>query len=316
MTRKKKNSPSSQLDTSEPHSDLWLILVGLALILLGFGLTLFFDPNSFIEKLIYGFIVEVGFAFSIAWGVGRTVEKGARKEFNDYVQRSGRVLSQNVFGYLYSVNFPRSAFKVMEDHIFSQPIIKTRQVIEMELIDPEPDSEWVKMRCQFDYTLKNMADTVINHPVRFHASKIAGMDEPPDHEIGLKSLTIGDDQIDPSRFEEIDRSAEDEVGQQKFVEEVVLGPKEEVRVRVTFIQHKRVNDNDLWQSNSVCEGFELNFRYNPDLFDLFLEPVHPSNKFKSDLGPTNGDNCRRVEIEQALLPKNGVFMWWNRKVVK
>jgi len=264
-------------------------------------------------KLIIGFLTEIGFAFVIAWAVAHLVEKGARREYDQYTQEKSKLISQNVFGYLYSVKFPRSAFRVLEEHVFSQPIIKTVTKLEYELLDGEVAPGWIKMRCEFDYTLKNLSDTAIEHPVRFHTSKVSGLNEPKVDGIGLQSLIVGDDVIAEERFGEIDNAAPDDVGLHKYLVTRSIAPNSELRVRVTFTQLKRSNDNDLWQSNSVCEGIELKLRYNPDAYNVFVEAVHPSSTFDSDIGPSGGNRCRTVRIDKALLPKNGVFMWWNAK---
>ncbi|GAA3864718.1 hypothetical protein GCM10022404_13770 [Celeribacter arenosi] len=47
------------------------------------------------------------------------------------------------------------------------------------------------------------------------------------------------------------------------------------------------------------------------VYKLFIEPVHPANKFDADFGPNGADCCRTVRIDQTLLPKNGLFIWWN-----
>jgi hypothetical protein len=317
----------SDEDTNVSHfSEYKTLYIGLVFIFVGLVFVILANPQLFWQKLLSGFVVEVGFAFAIAWVVGATIERRAKHEHNLRVEKQASVLrgefqdrernlsqrlSQNVFAYLYSVNFPRSAFKVMEDYIFSQKVIKKRQYLEYEICDPVDSSGWIVMRCHFDYKLVNLSDEMIEHPVRFHASKVSGLDHPKVDGLGLISMFIRDVQIDPSKFPAMDQAAPDVIeGQQKFEEKISISPGEEVRVRVTFKQLKRVNDNDLYQSNAICESLELKLRYNPKVFNAFVEAVHPSEKFTINQFD-QGDNYRIVTIEEPLLPKNGVFMWWN-----
>lgn len=289
------------------------MVLGILVIVVSLALFLSFPPKSWLEKLLYGFPLEIGFAFVIAWVVANLVESKARQEYDRYTQEKARLISQNVFGYLYSVNFPRSAFSVLEDFVFSPAIIKTYQKLDYELITPEVEPGWVKMRCEFDYSLKNVSEKTVEHDLRFHFSKIAGLNEPEVEGLGLQSLVIGDQSIPSEQFDALDHAAEDEIGRQRFLVVRSIPANSELRVRVTFVQLKRVDDNDLYQSGSVCENLELKLRYDPTYFDVFIEPIHPSNSFDSDIEPCGGDNCRIVRIDQALLPKNGVFMWWNKK---
>lgn len=297
--------------TEGKRHQTWPLYLGLALIFLGLGLLLYFHPESLFYKILIGGVTEVGFAFLIAWVVAIIIEQSARREYDKYTQEKAVLISQNVFGYLYSVSFPRSAFTAMEKHVFEAPVIKTKQLLSYELPDHEVAPGWLKMKCEFDYTLKNLSDKAVRHNVRFHVSKVCGLNEPAVPGIGLQTLVIGDDVIPAERFSEINEAEPDEVGQERFVVERLIGAGEELRVRVTFSQIKRTMDNDLWQSNSVCENLEVKLRYNPEIHQVFAEPVHPVKKFAFDAGPCNGDQCRTVRIDTALLPSNGIFMWWN-----
>jgi hypothetical protein len=291
----------------------WTIIVGVLFVFVGLFFALHFHVETLGPKLLIGFVTEIGFALLIAWGVAHVIERGARKEYDNYTKEKAQIISQNVFGYLYSVKLPRSAFDVMEEHIFKAPIIKTEQKLEYELLDPEDDSGWIKMRCEFDYTLKNISDSVVKHPVRFHASRVSVIGAPDIPGLGLQSLFIGPEEIPADKFPEIDLAAADDVGIQKYQVDREIQPNAELRVRVRFVQLKRVDDNDLYQTNTVTESFELKLRYNADMFDVFIEAVHPSSKFDGDIIQNGGRRCRTVSIDQALLPKNGVFMWWNKK---
>lgn len=294
----------------------WTIVSGLLLVGVGFATLLIVAADKLYVKLLIGVPIEVGFAFIIAWVVGLTVEREARRELSDHALAHSHTISENVFKYLYSVKLPRDVFNVVADYVFKEPVIKTRQLLEFELYPPADGSDWIKMRCSFDYTLKNISEQDIDHPIKFHTSKVSGLNEPKDSSVGLASLIIGDRVIDKERFEEIDKAAPDDVGQQKYQEIERIPKNSELRVQITFYQHKRVNDNDLFQTNCVCEKTDIRVRFDPDVFNLFLEPVHPSNKFDSFIEPNHGaDNCIRAQINRPLLPKNGVFMWWNRKEV-
>jgi hypothetical protein len=289
----------------------WAWVTGIIFIFLGLTTLLVVKPTDLVPKILLGVLTEVGFALLIAVCVAKVIEKGARQENDRYTLEKAQLISRNVFAYLYSVHFPKSAFSVLQDFVFGAPIIKTYQKLDYELLDPTDRSGWVKMRCEFDYTLRNLSDKVIEHPIRFYTSEVSGGKAPEFPGLGLQSLVIENVAIDPSRFPDIDKASADDVGEKKYEVVRTLLPNVDLRVRVTFVQVKKVEDNDLWLSNSVCEGLELKFRYNPEVYNVFLKPVHPADSFDTDIKPTVGDPCWTVGISRALLPKNGVFMWWN-----
>jgi hypothetical protein len=291
----------------------WACLAGVTFIFLGLTAILVFKPVDLAPKILLGVLTEVGFALLIAWCVATVIEKGARQENDRYTLEKAQLISRNVFAYLYSVHFPKSAFSVLQDYVFSAPIIKVYQKLDYELLNPSDASGWVKMRCEFDYTLRNLSDKPIEHPIRFYTSAVSGGKAPELPGVGLQSLVIGSRVIDPSRFPEIDKASPDDVGEKKYEVVETLLPNVNLRVRVTFVQVKKIEDNDLWLSNSVCEGLELKFRYDPKVYDLYMKPVHPSDTFDTDIKPTDGDRCWTVGVSRTLLPKNGVFMWWSKR---
>jgi uncharacterized membrane protein (DUF485 family) len=292
-------------------SSNWTLVVGTVFIFLGLFLLLVFPPGTLLAKLFVGFVTEIGFALLIAWGVAAIVERGAREEYDRYTQEKALVISRNVFGYLYNVRFPRNVFSTIEEYVFKIPVIKTQQRLDYHLLEPEDSSGWMRMKCEFDYVLKNISDHIVNHPIRFHVSEVSGASQPELGGVGLQSLVVGGEMIPSSMFPVLDKASQDHVGEKRYELVRSIPPDGELRVRVTFIQAKRVEDNDLWTSNSVCQNLELKFRYDPSVYNAFVIPVHPSNRFDTDIPPNGGSNCRTVTIDSALLPKNGVFMWWN-----
>jgi hypothetical protein len=292
-------------------SSNWTWISGAVLIFIGLLLLLLINPTELVHKLLIGFITEIGFALLIAWGVAMVVERGAREEYDRYTQEKARVISQNVFGYLYNVRFPRNVFSTVEEYVFKVPVVKTHQRLDYHLLNPEGNSGWMRMRCEFDYILKNVSDQTIAYPIRFHVSQVSGMSPPNLAGLGLQSLVIGEDVVPSSRFSELDRASPDHVGEKRYEIVKDIAPDAELRVRVTFIQPKRVEDNDLWTSNSVCQNVELKFRYDPSIYNAFVIPVHPSNRFDTNIPPNGDSNCHTVTIDSALLPKNGLFMWWS-----
>lgn len=290
--------------------------IGIVFVAIGITLILAFPPKSLMYKIIYGVVTELGFAAIIAWGVAVTLEKSAREEYDQYTQEKARVISKNVFGFLYGVHLPKRVFKAIETHLFKPKVIKTSQKLEYELLKPDAaNREWIKMRCEYDYVLQNLSDeTIRNHPVRFYVSDPTDSEAPKMDGLGLQSLTIGRENIEKSQFDDLDKAAPDGDGIRKYEKLVDIEPQDSIRVQVTFFQSKRIMDNDLYQTSCITENFELRLRYDPAVYDVYIEAVHAETNFDRDIPAHNGSHCRTVSIETALLPGNGVFMWWKYKL--
>ncbi len=294
-----------------------IVLVGgIVFILIGLTLILIFPPKTLLWKILFGGITEIGFAGVIAWCVAFIIEKSAREDYDRYTQEKARLISKNVFGFLYGVHLPKKVFAVLETHLFKPKVSKTSQKLEYELQLPdEINSEWLKMRCEYDYVLQNLSDELIkNHPVKFYVSDPTDSSAPEMEGLGLQSLTIGDENVDKSDFDDLDKAAANGDGTRQYEKLVDILPNGSVRVRVTFFQAKRIMDNDLYQTSCITEDFELKLRYDPAAFDVYIEPVHAVSKFNRDIPAHDGSHCRTVSIDTTLLPGNGVFMWWKYKL--
>ncbi len=163
------------------------------------------------------------------------------------------------------------------------------------------------MRCAFEYQLKNISNESVYHPVIFHTSEIVGFHPPKDERVGLTRLFIGED-IPEDQFEALDEAADDPVGQRRYRKDMMIDPGETLDVRVSFYQMKKSRDADLWQTLLICENITLTVRFDPDVFNVQMEPVHPADRFDRY---DKEDNSVTVTLDRPLLPRNGIFIWWS-----
>jgi hypothetical protein len=292
----------------------WILLVGLILSLAGLVLLLHYEPKDLFWKVAYAGVTELGFAFVIAWAVGNLVEKKARREYNEFVEARTQALGQNVLYSLYDIRIPKETYKIIEDYIFKRPVIKIRQRIEWTIPDPSPNSDWILIKCIFDYDLKNVSDKrVKDYRVRFHISAPTVADHPADGDAGTKLVRIRNDVFDEEQIRTMNKAEADADGQVRYSHPISIGPDEVVPVRIVFFQHKRVKDADIFKHSCLCERTELTVRYNSAIYDFFAEPISPCEAFDSVF--KNADHTGRYEalMTKPMLPKNGIYMWWDKK---
>jgi len=292
-----------------------LLILGCLLILVGLICFLYFDPKLFLYKLLFGVFLEIGFALVIAVSVGVLLEKTARDEYTEFAQEKSKEMSRNVFGYLYGVHLPKNSFEVLEKYVFDVPVIKTRQILNYTLPDiHEDDQIWIEMQGEYEYTVKNISDKTVPYDVKFYVSEPTEPVSEQGRNLGLQSLSIDRKNILTEDFDDLDEAGEDEIGIKRYKKPIQLLSQQEVEVRVVFTQLKRVMDNDLYQTSCVTENLTLKLRFDPEHYNVFLEPVHPQGKWDTEQKATHGDKCTTVTINAPLMPQNGAFMWWQPKV--
>lgn len=297
----------------------WPLIIGLLLTFTGLSALFWAEPKAVWLKVVYAGISEIGFAFIIAWIVGKSVEGQARKEYNGFIAKRQDefreeikareiALSKNIFDYIYSVRLPKSVFEFVENHIFMEKIIKTRQVVEYQLdCNNGVNDDWLLMRVTLDYQLKNISSEPVDYDILFYSSEVVGEAVPEGYVGELEKLFVGEE-IPSEKFSELDAAADDEIGQRRYKKNVRIGPDDTVDVRIVFSQPKRKRDNDLWQSLSVCESLQLSIRFDPKDVDVYLEPVHPGDSF--DRKEIEDHGLIYARVDRPLLPRNGFFIWW------
>jgi hypothetical protein len=313
VNRKQRNA---DLHPPPEHlfGEIWVLVVGLILSFSGLTLLFHYEPKYVFSKVVYAGVTEVGFAFVIAWAVGSFVEKRARREYNEFVEAKTQALSRNVLYSLYDIRIPKETFELIEEHIFNRPVIKTRQRIEWTIPDPSPNSDWILIKCIFDFDLKNVSDKKVkNYPLRFHISNPTVADHPAGAEAGTKLVRVRSVVFDEEQIRSMNKAEADSDGQIRYSHTISILPDEIVPVRIVFFQHKRVKDADIFKHSCLCERTELTVRYNSQVYDFFAEPISPCEAFDSVF--KNVDHTGRYEALMAkpMLPKNGVYMWWDKK---
>lgn len=291
-------------------SSYWTLVIGLFSILLGLFLIVSHEHLAFWQKMLFGAVTEFGFAFVIAWVVGQTVEITAKREYNDYLQKQEKALSQNILRFLFDVDLTKSIFKVVTDYVLSKPVIKTKQKSEAQLICIEGNDEWLKMQYRFEYTLRNISKNPVDWPLTFHVPKPEGMEIPNVEGIGIQFFQIGGRQIPIENLTLLCDDTVDSVGQIRYRNDIKIQPGEDVDIQIEFTQLKRTNDNDLFQTHITCEQLNLIVRFDHTKFNVYSEPLHPSGYWRSNIIEPQG--VLRASLDAPFLPANGYFIWWNK----
>lgn len=283
---------------------IWTLIVGILFIVVGLILVLAQEKIEFWEKLTYGAVTEIGFAFTIAWVVGQSVEISAKREYNHYLQKQEKSLSQNVLRYLFDVDLSKSVFKVVVDHVLSVPIIKTNQKVEIDLLPLTDNDEWLAMRVRFDYRLKNISDSPVQWPIKFHTSRPEGIHHPSIDGEGINHIQVNGIAITLDQITEEPEAT----GVSSFYFPQTIGAGEEIEVAIEFTQPKRVSDNDLFRTYNTCEALELIIRFDMSCLNVHTALLHPRSDWSNF---SNSNGVIRARISEPLLPANGYFIWWN-----
>lgn len=294
----------------------WALVVGVSFVGVGLALISSAEKLTFLQKMLFGGLTEIGFAFVIAWVVGQTFERAAKAEYNEYIQEQEKALSQNILRFLFNVDHTKSVFKVVTDHVLSKPLIKDKQLVDYSIVEEHVDTDWLTINCFFDYTLRNISNKDVDKDIRFHFAdsdlpkELSGIDTLA---LGLLTLEIGEEKYDPSQFPDLVDKGSGAAGQLCYSVRRTIKQGETLRVRISLGQLKHATDSETWTTYDTCEELEVNFRYDSTKFNASVEALHPSREFASLQPPTGASGILRARISEPLLPANGFVPWWERQ---
>ncbi|MEM7472176.1 MAG: hypothetical protein AAF340_12565 [Pseudomonadota bacterium] len=295
---------------------IWALLFGVFCVLVGLWLISSYEKLTFMQKMLFGGVTEVGFAFVIAWVVGQTFEKAAKAEYNEYIQKQEKSLSQNILMYLFDVDLTKGVFQVVSESVLSNPIVKKKQIVEYSIIEEHTGTDWITVNCFFDYTLRNISNSDVFRDIRFHFAEprsVGELEQQALTGLGLRSLEVGGSVYEKTKFSELVDHESAGVGQNCYSVRKKIASGEDLRVRVSFCQLKRSTDKEIWTTYDTCEALEVTFRCNSANYECSIEALHPSRRFDTLSPSSPPEGILRATSSTPLLPANGFVLWWERR---
>lgn len=308
---------TNNADIKINKNQVFIFIIGFLLIFCAVVLAWLIKPDSIILKITLTAIGEAGFALVIAIILSLTVERQFKEEFHkDTMERQetllGEVkereekLSKSIFDYLYSIRLDYGVFQSLEKYIFQQPFYRKNLQVDYRI--EETSGDWILLEALYSYTDENISNEGQDYKFSFKAEKPLG--DPPvsfSRDVGLAELYLGRQYS----IEEINKSDQDEDDSPEFTKYSValtLHPGETVEVRARVFLAKRKQDAELYRTSRPSDRLRASFTFDPERFELMVEPLHPSNPKPVDRVLTKGRVV--VDISEPLLPKQGVFFWW------
>lgn len=286
----------------------WPLFLGIFLVAVGLTILSHFDIKQLWHKVAIAGLAEIGFAFIIAFILSITIEYQSRKEFQKEITERETRLAKNIFDYIYSIRTERSVFRLIEEKIFKESFLRRGMDIRFHFGDVVGD--WVNVRAEFCFKLENISHNKKDYDVVFFYEKPMGVTAVP---AGVKSgisMLFIDRQYSEEEISEINKNFPDDKRFMNFKKTISVEPNRPVDIKIFANLPKRVRDVEVWRTFTATDSLTVNVFYDKNIFDLNHDLLHPSKDFSQVL---DHDDGLTLHLPDALLPSNGVFLWWCRK---
>lgn len=298
-----------------------LVLLISAFFLLGISIVLEkLAPTDADHKIwsiltLSAFIREISFALGIAFAVIATVEFESREEFNKAIQEKITDIQKNVFHSTFERHIPRKVINEVNELIFSTHFVRLRHeaVYNLHILDvsallgpealevPQMD-KLVQVEVISRYTIKNVGFDQRPFTIRLTVEKPPIKKLQQFTKVQLMELQLNDTDI---------RIPDGEINDTPRAKTVTwvtdpLPPGAELKVRTSATLVKFLTDYEIWRSVYPTRELRVRVNYPAEATAFGADQLHRLPLKKTRLGP----NTREYEIDGAILPHQGMVLWW------
>lgn len=280
----------------------------LLLFALVFGLLSALYPKEFPlwPRILLG---EIAVAFVVAWILIITAErKHKQRSDNDFADRQ-RVLSRNIFDYIYGVKVPPELWKFVEKNIIESKFYRSNVRVDYTF-EKDTVAGGFKVWANVSYRVTNLTDASEDFLCKGTIEKPHG-NLPVGEQLGLQKINIDGENLSAAAMKKAKSARNDTEDFFALRHREPIPGNAHKEFKLTYMMRKKDCDYELWRCIEPCEGISVRIN-GPSNLKIKLRAIHPNRDF--DFIDRDGNNGRvHVEIQAPLLPQNGVLFWWDEE---
>lgn len=300
------SKPAGNVPADE-HNAYWVYLVVLLVSLLCIALSIIFHEDW---KILSPFLQEVGFAGIISLLVIFTVEKFSRKNHEKAASLLVDRMNLDLFHAVYKRYIPNAVFVEVEKCLMRSDVFRSDHEVYYTIenivgeIDGVDCNKHVKCLAQSIYTLKNVTEGEVNHPVIMKLER--PIDEKWDGFCKIISVVINGAEL---TSEEIAKYTQRDDVHVVFRYSVLIPPKGSVSINTTASLLKQKTDSEIWASRLPSDGFKLIVSMPSKDIKVSATALHS----ESLVPLLNNEVTKSWVLKHGMFPHQSVIFWWHSK---
>lgn len=297
-------------DSSPNNEDLiagWVYgvvaLVSLVLLLIGHQVETNYPTFAI-------FLKELAFAGMIALILIGTIERFNRSRHERAANALVERINKNLFHAIYERYIPHAVFNEVEKGLLRSNVFRQEHEVYYTL-EPlndagtvvwPPCGKYLKCIAQASYTLKNITDNPITHPVKLN------LERPPEQEL-ISYCKITDVEIDRHVLtaEEIQTMTTVTPIQICFKHDVDIKPGETIFVRTRAELIKRDLDQEIWTSMLPSDGIKLTVTVPAKNLEIKAHALH----IEEIDTIVDTDVTKVWSLRYGMFPYQSLVFWWH-----
>jgi hypothetical protein len=252
---------------------------------------------------------EIAFALGIAFAVIATVELESRAEFNDAIRAGIREIQRNVFSATFERHIPRQIIDEVNRLVFGADFVRhdhTAHYI-MTVVDSEDESgkpsKAVSLVMNSEYIIENVGLVATPFIIRLALEK-----QPFENMNKAISVELNGLELDGETIPQPSPNVTETERRKTFqwtTQPIQPGQKLTVRTNSTVL--KSLTDYDIWRSAYPTSTLRLIVTFPVEAALYGADQLHRLPLKSWPVGP----RTRQYETQGAVLPHQGVVVWWS-----
>lgn len=254
------------------------------------------------------FFKEIGFAGIISLIVIFTVESFSRKRHEKAADALVEKINSDLFHAVYKRYIPEVVFAEVEKCLMHSGVFRHGHEVNYTIENLKGDAgagdcnKHVKCLAQSRYTLRNVTEGEIDHPVILTLER--PINPKLDGHCKIISMKINGNEL---KDEDILESTETTESQVVFRRNVKIPARGDVEVCSSSILLKQKTDSEIWASRLPSDGFKLTISMPGKDIKVFASALH-SEKLTPIL---NNEVTKSWELKHGMFPFQSVVFWWH-----
>ena len=280
--------------------------------------------------LAANFLTALGTALLISILVSRTIEKNNRRRFASSLDRKTRELSEAVMRGMFNRRHPERLIDLVSENILQRELIRDNLSVHYVFRRWEPkegadvsrlgDRRFIEVKATLTATMTNVSGSETLSGRDAEVPICVVLPNPMYDEL-KGSVVVTSVQIDGERQEDGTLARVNSAIQEQLAADPLtahgdfgrryLKPGEKLRLRMVYTMVKEIEDSEFFQTLQISKDLSITL---VDATDWDLKIRAKSVGF-ADLDEIASDEMtRQWNINDILLPHQGVNIWWKQKL--
>lgn len=285
-----------------------------------------FDTWSFLSDVL----IALGLALGVALIVSRTVEAANRRDLEDALDEKTRELSEAVMRGMFNRRHPEKLLDIVSQEILQREFIRDKLSLNYVFTrwrspdgtHPErlKDRRFIAVKATINFTVRNVTANEAKEGKSAVAPICLVLPNPILDElkssVGVEEVIVDGRKETRKKIDQVNREIRKQLKNDQLTDVMadfgsrVVQAGQTLHVQMAYTMIKELEDTELFRTLQISKGLDV-VVFDDTGYDLKLRAKPVGFADMTEL--VSHDTTRHWQIDEILLPHQGILVWWKHK---